>query len=43
MTYDGPLRSEKDLHEVQVPLQKMEEILMQIVGGLDVHRQQVPR
>ena len=36
-----PLRSEKDLHEVQVSLQELEEVLMRIVGGLDIHRQQV--
>jgi len=37
----NPLRSEKDLHEVQVSLQELEEVLMRIVGGLDIHRQQV--
>ncbi len=36
-----PLRSEKDLHEAQVPLRELQEVLMRIVGGLDIHRQQV--
>jgi transposase len=36
-----PLRSEKALHEVQVSLQELEEVLMHIVGGLDIHRQQI--
>jgi transposase len=36
-----PLRSEKDLHVVQVSLQELEEVLMRIVGGLDIHRQRV--
>jgi transposase len=36
-----PLRSEKDLHVVQISLQELEEVLMRIVGGLDIHRQQV--
>jgi transposase len=36
-----PLRTEKTLHEVQVSLQELEEVLMRIVGGLDIHRQQI--
>src|SRR5829696_4299291 len=36
-----PLRSEKDLHVVQVSLQELEEVLMSIVAWLDIHRQQV--
>ena len=41
MHMTDPLRSEKDLHVVQVSLQELEEVLMRIVGGLDIHRQQV--
>src|SRR4029078_7154600 len=36
-----PLRSEKALHEVQVSLLEEEEVLMRIVGGLDIYRQHI--
>src|SRR3954451_3114340 len=36
-----PLRSEKALHEAQISLLELEEVLMRIVGGLDIHRQQI--
>jgi hypothetical protein len=36
-----PLRSEKAAARVQVSLQELEKVLMGLVGGLDIHRQQI--